>query len=207
MSTPTAFAITSQNRLCQAALATAAIPARRIDFIERKRFMDLSIVHLHKAVAALGKTAIVRGHQQGDALGGHKIKQEIEDHAAGCFIERASRFVGKQDLRFVHQRAAERRTLAFSAGEFLDAMVEAVAEPGTLRKVQQARLCCAPIDTGGNGGDKAVFCEGQIGDEVVKLKDKTDFASQKLQEIAAAVDLDTVDHTLPRSGKSNPANR
>ena len=45
-------------------------------------FMDLSTVHLHYAVAAQGKTAIVRGHEKRYALGSHDVVQKVEDHFA-----------------------------------------------------------------------------------------------------------------------------
>jgi hypothetical protein len=120
-------------------------------------FMNLSVVHFNKAIAAHSETAIVRGHQKGYALSGHKIEQKIEDHAAGLFVERARRLIGKQNLRFVHQSAAERRALALPDGKFLDAMVETVREPGALRELQKARLCRTAVDACGNRGDIRQF--------------------------------------------------
>jgi hypothetical protein len=41
--------------------------------------MDSSIVHFHELIATLGKLAIVRGHQQGNALTGNQFEQECKD--------------------------------------------------------------------------------------------------------------------------------
>ena len=85
--------------------------------------MNSPFVHLQQPVAAPGQTAVMRGHHQSHALGGHQFKQQLKDSAARVFIERAGRFVGEQDLRTIHQRAAERGALALAAGELLDALI------------------------------------------------------------------------------------
>ena len=83
MSTPMALATTSQSRLCHAAPATACASGRGETLGSGECWlMDSPIVHLQEAVAAPGEAAIVRSHHQGDALGGDKVEQHIEDRAA-----------------------------------------------------------------------------------------------------------------------------
>jgi hypothetical protein len=48
-------------------------------------------------------------------------------------------------------------------------------------------------DAGGNGGDKAVFLEREIGDKVVQLKDKPYFVTQQMQPAAMAIQFHIVD--------------
>ena len=86
--TPMALAITSQNRLCHAAPATACGSVRgSANSLGLLRLMDSSIVHFKEPVATLSQTSIVRGHHQSDAFSGYEIEQEIEDGGAGAFIE------------------------------------------------------------------------------------------------------------------------
>jgi hypothetical protein len=138
---------------------------------------NLSIVHFYQPVTFCGETAIVRGHQQSCALLSHKVQQQIENGSAALLIERAGRFIGQQDPGPVHERAADCGALAFSTGKFLNAMIEAVRESGLLRKLCETSHSSLAIDAGGHRRYKAVFSKGQIGDEVVKLKDKPNFMS------------------------------
>jgi hypothetical protein len=155
--------------------------------------MDLSIAHFEKAVAALGKATIMGSHQQGYALGGHQFEQQFKDEGADLCIERARRLIGQQDLRLVHQGPAERGALAFSAGELLNAMPKAMFQAGALCQVQQARLRNVAIDSRGDCGNKTVFLEREIGDEIVELKDEAHFVAQKVQQVAMAVDGNAID--------------
>ena len=155
--------------------------------------MNLSVVHLYQAVATSCESSIMRGHQQGSAFGSNQLEQEIEDHSARLLIERACRFIGKQDSGPVHQCAAKRSALSLSTGQFLDAVVEPVTELGSLCEFQQTRPGSAAVDARGNRGDKAILGKSQVGNQVVELKHEPDFMAQKVQQVAAPIDLDTID--------------
>ena len=49
--------------------------------------MNPPIVHFQEPVAAVGKAAIVRGHQQSYVFGGGHVKQKFKDCCAGLLIE------------------------------------------------------------------------------------------------------------------------
>ena len=86
--TPMAFAITSHNKLCQAALAnTWGGLSEAVSLSREDRFMNGSIVHFQKLVAAQRQTAIVRGHQQRHSFGCREVQKQIEYRAARLFVQ------------------------------------------------------------------------------------------------------------------------
>src|ERR1700733_13697304 len=117
-----------------------------------------------------GEGSVRGGHDEGDAFGRGDVEEQLKDGGAGGFVEGAGGLVGEQDAGVVHEGAAEGGALAFSAGELLDAAVEAVAEAGAVGEFFEAGVCGGAADAGGDGGDEAVFFEGEIGDEVVELE-------------------------------------
>ena len=118
------------------------------------------------------------GHQEGNAFVGCNIEKELKDRGAGLLVERTGGFVCEQDSGVVHERAANGGALAFATGELLDFLVEAVGEAGAVREMLQALIGEGAIGSGGNGGNEAVFLEGEVGDEIVKLEDEADFVAQ-----------------------------
>ena len=156
-------------------------------------FIDPPVVHLDESIAAVGEAAIVRGHQQRDAFVGGDVEQKLKDGGAGVLVERAGGLVGEQNFGVVHQRAADGGALAFAAGELLDFLIQPMREAGALGQFVQALVGEGAIGAGGDGGDEAVLCEREIGDEVVKLEDETDLVAQKLEQVAVAIDFDAVD--------------
>ena len=150
-------------------------------------------MHLHNKIATPGKIAVVSGHQQGDAFVGNKVKQKFHHHDAVLFIERAGGFVGQQDFGAVHQCAAEGGALAFPAREFLDAMAEAMGEPGALCQFVQAGLGDAAIGSRGNRWNEAVLRKREIWNQIVELKNETDFMPEQAKQVAMAIYLSAVD--------------
>jgi hypothetical protein len=125
---------------------------------------------------------------------GRDIEQELKDGGAGVFVERAGWLVGKQDFGVVHQSANNGGALAFAAGELLDFLMEAVREAGTLGKMMESLIGEDAVGAGGHGRDKAVFRQGEIWNEVVKLEDEADFVAEQLEQITMTVDFDFVDN-------------
>jgi hypothetical protein len=161
---------------------------------------DPPIVHLDETIAAGGEGAVMSGHDEGDAFGGGDVEEQLKDGGAGGFVEGAGGLVGEQDAGVVHEGAAEGGALALATGELLDAVVEAVAEAGAVGELFEAGLGGGVADAGGDGGDEAVFFEGEIGDEVVELEDEADFVAQEMEAAAMAVELDAVDRDAAAVG-------
>jgi hypothetical protein len=167
--------------------------------------MDSSIVHFKEAIAALRQRAVMRGHQQGYAFRGGQIEQQIKDCCAGFFIERSSGFVCQQNLRTVHQSAAESGALALTAGELLNAVTKAVAEAGSLSELLEPFARRTAIRACGHAGNHAVLLEGEIGDEVMQLKHKADLVPQKTKQVAPAINLRAVHGYMAAVGRIEAA--
>jgi hypothetical protein len=155
--------------------------------------MNSSIVHFKKPVATVGQASIVRGHYQGDSFGSNEIEQKIEDGGAGGFIERAGGLVREQDLRLVHQCAAEGGALTLATGEFLDALIEAMSQARAVRELFESRQCGCTIDARGDGGNEAVLRKREIWNQIVELKNETDFMPEQAKQVAMAIYLSAVD--------------
>ena len=168
-------------------------------------FIDPPVVHFDKTIAAVGEAAIVGGHQERDAFVGDHVEQKLKDGGAGVLVERAGGFVSEKDLGVVHERAADGGALALAAGELLDLLIEAMGEAGALGELLQALVGEGAICSGGNRGDKAVFSEGQVGNEVVKLEDEADFVTEQIEQIAMTIDLNTVDDDAAAVGRVESA--
>lgn len=151
-------------------------------------------------MAALGEIAIVRGHQESYIFSGDEVEQEVENHGAVFLVERSGGLIGEEDFGPVHEGAAEGGALALAAGELLDALVEAMAEAGTLSEFHEAGLGNATVNAGGDGGDEAVLGEREIGDEIVKLEDEADLVAQQAKKIAMAIDFNSVDEDAAAIG-------
>jgi hypothetical protein len=154
---------------------------------------DPPIVHLDETIAAGGESAVMGGHDEGDAFGGGDVEEQLKDGGAGGFVEGAGGLVGEQDGGVVHEGSAEGGALALASGELLDAAVEAVAETGAVGELLEAGVGGGVADARGDGGDEAVFFQGEVGDEVVELEDEADFVAQEMEAAAMAVELDAVD--------------
>ena len=59
----------------------------------------------------------MRDHQKSGAVLVGEIAHEVEDLAAGFWIERAGGFIGEEDLRLAQQGAGDGDALPFADGE------------------------------------------------------------------------------------------
>jgi hypothetical protein len=157
-------------------------------------------VHFDEAIATVGKAAIVCGHQQRDTFIGGNVEKELKYGRAGVFVERAGGFVGQQDFGVVHERTADGRTLTFATGELLNLLIQAVGESGALGKKMQSLVGEDAIGSRSYGRDQAILSERQVGDEVVKLEDETDFVTKQLEQVAMAIHFDAVDNDVAAVG-------
>jgi hypothetical protein len=150
-------------------------------------------VHFDKAVAAIGEAAIVGGHEERNAIVRCDVEQELKYRGARVLVERAGGLVGEQNFGMIHERANDGGALTFAAGELLNFLIKPVREPGAFSEMVEALVGEYAIGAGCNGGDEAVFGQSEVRDEVVKLKDETNFMAKQLEQIAMPVDFDSVD--------------
>ena len=84
--------------------------------------LDATLVDHHRAIRALHRRQAVRDDQHRTVLRSAVDRRLHEGFALG--IERAGRFVQKQDRRVLQQRACDRDALALSAGQAHAALAE-----------------------------------------------------------------------------------
>ena len=112
-------------------------------------------------------------------------------------VERTGRFIGEKNFGVIHQRAANCGALAFAAREFLNLLIEPVRETGTFGEMLQALVGKRAIGSGRHRGNETVFREGEVGNEIVKLKHESDFVAQQLKKVTMAIDFDAIDGDAP----------
>ena len=91
-------------------------------------FLNPAMLQANDAVGLGAEVGVVRHHDDGAVL----RVQFGEDAQYGLFVfgvEVAGGLVGKEDFRFVNQRAGDADALLFAAGELFRQVVAAVREP------------------------------------------------------------------------------
>lgn len=157
-------------------------------------------MHFDDVIATMREGAIVRRHDQRDTFVGDDFEQKIEDGGTGLLVEGTGRLIGEQDGRPVHQSSAKGRALTFPSGELLDAVAEAMAQTCAFAQVFESCLSSLPIHPGGDCWDEAVFFESQVGDEVVKLEDETNFVAEEMELAVLSLELTIVHRDMATVG-------
>ena len=89
---------------------------RRLDRVRRAHGQDFAGRHDREAVAVFGFFHEMGGHHDGDALLGKRI-DALPEFAPRERIDARSRFIQKQDIRFMHQGAGQCQTLLVAQGQ------------------------------------------------------------------------------------------
>ena len=84
---------------------------------DSRHWLKSSVLQRDDSVEAAGQFEIMGGDQGGEALRTDDLDQRIHDARRGGVVEIAGRLVGQQDVGVVRQRADDRDTLLFAAGE------------------------------------------------------------------------------------------
>jgi hypothetical protein len=82
----------------------------------------------------------------------------------------------------------------------LDFLIQTVAEAGAFGELVEALVREDAVSAGSHRRDKTIFCEGEVWDEVVKLKDESDFVAQQLEKIAMTIDFNAIDDDVAAVG-------
>ena len=92
------------------------------------------------------------------------------------------RFIGQNELWFVHQRASDRHSLLLTSGEVRGTVVDALGEPDKVEQFGRPRLRFGARDASKAHRDDYVAPGTQAGDQVEGLKDDSDGLPAVLRE-------------------------
>ena len=137
-----------------------------------------AILQLHHAAHAVRQIQRVGDDDQGDAFFAIQFEQELGELLGGGAVQSAGRFVGQQKLRLVDQGAHDGDTLAFAAGKFARSVREASLEANALQKPRRAggRFLALRTSRARQGGHENIFQNRALGQQMMRLKNKTDLA-------------------------------
>jgi hypothetical protein len=137
--------------------------------------MDPAIDEGDAAIGGGGNFGAVSDEDDGGFLLAGEPGDEFNDGGAGGGVEVARRFIGEENGGLMNEAAGEGGALKLAAGELVGSMMGSVGQSdggqqflGTLAglSVDSARK---------KEGEKNVFLDGQRGEEVEKLENKSDF--------------------------------
>ncbi len=117
-------------------------------------------------LAAGRNVRLMRHHDDGSAGSVERI-EEIHDLHRCRRIEVASRFVRKNDMGVVHQRAGDCHPLLLSAGQLIRAMAESAGKPDKLSQTHAQVLRARPLGPLVGQRNHDVFNHAQLLDEVI----------------------------------------
>ena len=111
-----------------------------------------------------------------------KVMKQLKNQIAGPRIKIAGWFIGEQQLRLHDQSPGEGRSLLFTAGKFQNFMVAAMTEfhlgQEFLCRVEHLLLTPAGNET----GDHDIFQGGEIGEQMMELKDEAHRCVAKIRQ-------------------------
>ncbi len=93
---------------------------------------DLAVANFDDALRTGGDLPVMR-HDDDGAPFTVELLKDAENFFTAMAVERAGRFVGKNDLRIVDERAGDGNALLLSAGKLARAMMRAFAHPESLQ--------------------------------------------------------------------------
>ncbi len=136
----------------------------------------LSVADFDQPVGAFGHLAGMGDDDDRMALRVHGA-QQFHHVLAALAVERAGRFVGKDDASAIHQRAGDGNALLLAAGKLVRAVVEPVAQLQRIEQFGGARLAfgCGQARVDRRHFD--IFLRRRGGDEIVALEDEAESAA------------------------------
>ncbi len=134
------------------------------------------VANPHRAPGAGGHVRVVGDDDDGDALAVQLLEQ-IEDLLAGVGVQRAGRLVGQDDIRPVDQGAGDGDALLLAAGEFVGAVVGAVAQADALQRRAGAAQALLAGQPGVHQRQGDLFDSRGARQQVELLEDEADAAA------------------------------
>ena len=127
-----------------------------------------------------GKTPIVGGDHEGHPPILVKAKQKILYLFSRSRIQIPGGFVRKEQLGLQDDRSGDGHTLLFPSREFSRSMGQAVLQSHHLQQSPGLRARPPPLPTPDKGGKHHIFQRIEIGQQIMKLKDKADLTVANL---------------------------
>src|SRR5262249_28199534 len=123
---------------------------------------------------------VVRGHHHGAA---HLVElaEQLHDLGATLTVDVASGLIRKQHSRLVGYGARNRHPLLLSTRKRSGKLVQLVLEPNQLERLDGARSGVAGASMGKLKGKENVLERGQVGEQLVRLKNTADPAPDRVR--------------------------
>lgn len=139
---------------------------------------ELSVAQFQHAAHAFRQLGRVGDDDEGGALLAVEVEEQGSERVGGGAVERASGFVGEEELGLVDERTDDGAPLALAAGELAGAVVYPLAEADAGEELLGAvhRLCAAGGVTGCERGDKNILQHGALRQQVVRLEDEANLS-------------------------------
>ena len=103
-----------------------------------------------------------------------QLSQAVPDQMARLWIETRRRLVENQELRIVDERARKRQATLHAARQCANLCARATRESGELEQSRYAHVERRAVDLEIPAVDAQIFGDGEIGIEIVDLRDHTD---------------------------------
>ena len=171
--------------------------------------MAVALVAAHGAVAQLddvvGHVAdglVVRDHDDGVAVLFVDVFDQLQDLLGRGIVQRAGWLVAEEDVRILHDGAADGHALLLATGELVGQLVPVLVEPERVQQLVNIQRRVREI-----GADLDVLLDVQVGDQVIELKDVAQVLAAVLRErfLAHVLELVAADGDEARVGAVDPA--
>ena len=142
---------------------------------------DFAVFDFNHAVGLRGDFRVVRHHDNGVAIR-IKLADDFHHVFAAAAVERARRFVRKDDFAAVHQRTGDGHALLLAAGKFARLVFLFAFQPQFVQQHIRAAAAFGVADAGIYGRQGNVVARRNGAEQVVALENKAEaFAAQRGQ--------------------------
>lgn len=143
-----------------------------------------SVAHFKAAIGKVGKFFVVGDNHKCLTVFGTQAANEQVQILRRRGIQIAGRFVGKDDIRLVDQRAGNGYALLFAAAEFAGFVLYAMGKSQKIKQFGSAFFYVIFGSFLNKTRDSHVFQSRKFGQKMVKLKHKTDVPVAKSRQLA-----------------------
>ena len=138
------------------------------------------------AVGFAGKVEVVGDERQGDVIGSFEFPEQFDDAVAGGFVEISGGFVSEYDTGFVEEGSCDGDALLFAAAEFAGFVGHAIGEADFFEPGLGFFAATCDGLALADGGHHDVFECGKFSEQVVELKDESNFFVAEFIDLAFA---------------------
>ena len=126
--------------------------------------------------------AVMGGDDQGNIALLAQGAKELENFLSRVRIKVAGGFIGQDKGGLIDQSSGDRDPLLLAAGEFIGAMMDALAQSDPLEQVTRGRLRLSNRRSRHPGGKRHILERAQLRQQVVSLKYKTNTGVAQLAQ-------------------------